>query len=136
MKGEPPLAFDFYLLARAVLDAADAGLEDIRKRDIEEMDLSPLVVREFVAGVVLREPLWLTPMLSEDGELLRLEFGELGIDVFAPTRRELQEELAEQLGMLWAEFALEADEKLSEPATELKKRLWNRTTLSAGHGAS
>lgn len=127
MKGEPPSAFDFYFLGRAVLDAADAVLE--------EMDLSPLVVREFVAGVVLREPQWLTPMLSEDGELLRLEFGELDIDVFAPTRRELQEELGEQLAMLWAEFALEADEKLSEPATELKKRLWNRTTLTAGHGA-
>ena len=107
----------------------------VRETRIEEMDLSPLVVREFVAGVVLREPLWLTPMLSEDWELLRLEFGELDIDVFAPTRRELQEELEEQLAMLWAEFALEADEKLTEPAIELKKRLWNRTTLSAGHGA-
>jgi hypothetical protein len=47
MKGEPPSAFDFCLRGRAVLDAADAGLEDIRKRDIEEMDLSPMVVREF-----------------------------------------------------------------------------------------
>jgi hypothetical protein len=124
-------------IARTLRDGEVMRSEGAKVREprVEEMDMSPLVVREFAPGVVLREPLSLTPMQSEDGELLRLEYGPLDIDVFAATRSELQEELREQLAMLWTEFALEDDEKLSGPAVELKKRLWNRTTLSAGHGA-
>ena len=135
-------------VATAVIGAVDSivkprrGVQEdwaeaarVQETRAEEMDMSPFVVRKFVVGADLREPLWLTPMLSEDGELLRLEFGELDIDVFAPTRRELQAELEEQLAMLWPEFALEADEKLSEPAIELKQRLLNRSTFSTRHGA-
>jgi len=111
-----------------VVDADDGHPRQIVEvSQIEELDLSPFVVTEFAPDVPLKEPLRLDPFLSQDQQLLRLEYAELDIDVFAPTRGELLNELREQLAMLWMEFAEEADENLSEPAVQLKSRLINLT---------
>ena len=98
---------------------------------IEELDLSPFVVTEFVPNVPLLEPLRLEPILTEDQQLLRLQNEELDIDVFAPTRTELLHELRGQIAMLWQEFALEDDEALSAPAQALKQRLLSLTYRSS-----
>ncbi len=90
---------------------------------IEELDLSPFVVTDFVAGIPLAEPLRLDPVLSEDQQLIRLQNELLDIDVFAPTRGELLNELRSQLDMLWVEYAQEHDDALSAPAQSLKRRL-------------
>jgi hypothetical protein len=90
---------------------------------IEDLDLSPFVVTEFVPGVTLRQPFRLEPFLSDDEQLLRLEHRELDIDVFAPTRSELLSELREQLAMLWHEYASEDDDALSSAARQLKQSL-------------
>lgn len=89
----------------------------------EPPNLSPLMVSEFVPDVPLTQVLQLKPLLGNKGRMLRLEHADLGIDVFAPTRRELWNELRDQLSMLWTEYALAAGENLSEPALQLKGRL-------------
>jgi len=93
---------------------------------IEELDLSPFVVNELVAGVALAQPLRLDPFLSDDQQLLRLQDENLDIDVFAHTRGELLQELRDQLAMLWEEYAQEQDEALSEPARALKYAVLSR----------
>lgn len=100
---------------------------------IEELDLSPFVIAEFAPGVPFREPLRLDPMLSEDQQLIRLENPALDIDVFAPTRAGLLNELRSQLEMLWHEYAQEQDEALSGPAQALKRRLLALAENSATH---
>lgn len=90
---------------------------------IEDLDLSPFVVAEFAPGVVLHQPLRLEPFLSDDEQLLRLQYSELDIDVFAPTRTELLGELREQLAMLWSEYAREEDSALSTASRQLKQTL-------------
>jgi hypothetical protein len=63
------------------------------------------------------------PTYDETGELLCLEHEPIGIHVFADTREELLAELAEQVCMLWDEYACEDDEKLTPAAIQLKKKL-------------
>ena len=113
-----------------VVDAEDGHPRQIVEvSHIEELDLSPFVVTEFMPKVPLTAPLRLEPFLSDDEQLLRLAHEELDIDVFAPTRGELLNELREQLAMLWTEYALEEDENLSDPARQLKARLLKLTNL-------
>ena len=85
--------------------------------------MAPIVITEFAPGVALRQPLRLEPFLSDDEQLLRLQHPELDIDVFAPTRTELLNELREQLAMLWSEYAREEDAALSTAARQLKQTL-------------
>ena len=65
----------------------------------------------------------LCPAYDETGELLCLEYKPLGIHVFANCRKELNAELAEQICMLWDEYACEGDENLTPAAIQLKKNL-------------
>lgn len=65
----------------------------------------------------------LHPTLDETGELLCLEYERLGIHVFAETREELLAELAEQICMLWDEYACEDDKNLTDAAIQLKNNL-------------
>jgi hypothetical protein len=85
--------------------------------------MEPIVITEFAPGVVLHQPLRLEPFLSDDEQLLRLQYSELDIDVFAPTRTELLGELREQLAMLWSEYAREEDSALSTASRQLKQTL-------------
>jgi len=55
--------------------------------------------------------------------ILCIEYERLGIHVFADTREELVAELAEQICMLWDEYACEDDENLARAAIRLKKNL-------------
>jgi len=65
----------------------------------------------------------LCPAYDETGELLCLEYEPIGIHVFADTREELLAELAEQICMLWDEYACEDDGNLTPAAIRLKRNL-------------
>jgi hypothetical protein len=103
----------------------------------EELNLSPFVLESvpLTQGVLkLKNKLPLQPTLSESGELLELEHKALQIDVFAPTRELLWQELMEQLRMLWQEYAEAPIEELSPPAQELRAKL--RAAMEVvSHGA-
>jgi len=105
--------------------------------DIRDLDLSTLVldtVRH--SGLTLKAvpALSFEPTLDESKQLLCIEHGELGIDVYAPTRETLLAELHEQLAMLWREYAQASDDELDAPARLLKQALRARFT-EAAHAA-
>ncbi|MEQ8820836.1 MAG: hypothetical protein RLY93_11380 [Sumerlaeia bacterium] len=77
----------------------------------------------------LKEPLVLRPLLSESGHLLSLEYDELQIDVFAPTREALWAELLEQVRMLWIEYGEAEESELSPPALRFREVLRSRIVL-------
>ncbi len=115
---------DLIQVTGQVVDADDGHPRQIVEVSrIEELDLSPFVITELEEGVTLIKPLRLEPFLSDDEQLLRLEHPDLDIDVFAHTRTDLWNELRGQLGMLWQEYGMEDDDRLSGPALSLKLQL-------------
>ncbi len=114
--------------------AAPRGLESIRglieqvtEKEQNDRDLSPLELSEVeFAGVRLRlrAPVRLTPVLGEDNpQFLSIEEPRLGLNVFAGTVNDLMDEVAEDLVVVWKQFALAGDGELSPKALELKHRL-------------
>lgn len=103
---------------------------------VEPIDLSPLTFsRVEWAGrvLVLRRPLVLEPRMDEDsGQFYILTSTELGIDVFARTRDELSEELAEQLLFQWDTYAKESPNRLSRGAQRLREALLARVHEEVG----
>jgi len=65
----------------------------------------------------------LQPSYDETGQLLCLKHDPIGIHVFAETRQELLTELAEQICMLWDEYACEDNKNLTPAAIQLKNKL-------------
>lgn len=89
---------------------------------LQSIALSEVALRPG-ATLHFREPLVLFPRLSESGDYLLAEHPRLHVDVFAETREGLLSELHEQVRMLWAEYALEDEENLADPAIALR-RAW------------
>lgn len=96
-------------------------------QSITDLDMSPFEVREFDAAdsrLRFRLPLVLTPDLdAETQQWLVLRNTEIGIDVFAKTRDDLEEELYSQLKLLWLEYGREDDPQLSPDAQLLRRNL-------------
>lgn len=96
----------------------------------EPVDLSPMIFSTVTwAGRTLRlhRPLVLTPTRDEESnQLYILTDQELGIDVFAPTRDQLADELAEQLLFQWDTYAQEQPDRLSRGARRLRQALLAR----------
>jgi hypothetical protein len=100
---------------------ADAG-----SLEIEALDLSPIELsRVEYAGrkLTIAPPLRVVPVLDESEQLLTALDAQIGLDVFAPTRKELLEEVSEQLVFLWDTYALSSDDDLTESAQKLKSNL-------------
>jgi hypothetical protein len=117
-----------------VLDDDDEPKRIIDVVSICDLDTSPITLQEVpFRGGALRfgSALELRPEMTEFRQLLFLEHEPLGINVHAPTRDELVEEVYEQIRMLWIEYATENDEHLSPPALALKTRLLNHITETA-----
>lgn len=94
--------------------------------DINNLDLTPFtigLVRHGDRILKTRNSLVIEPTLDDDKQYICLSLEDLGIDVFAHTRERLAEEFAEQLAMLWDEYAMEADECLDPSALSLKSAL-------------
>ncbi len=68
-------------------------------------------------------PLELTPEFDETTQLYCIEKPELGIDVYAYTRDQLDLELREQIAFLWDTYAMAADEELTGAALAVKQNL-------------
>jgi len=107
-------------------DEEDRPTKIIDVEDIREVDLSPfrVVIIEF-KDLVLRfqEPLILDPYLDESKQLICLSEPRLGIDVFAYSRDELENELSEQIAFLWEDYAKGDEAEMTTQAVELKQCL-------------
>lgn len=97
------------------------------KQSICPLSFSPFEVNEVQhEGLRLRfkEPLRLQPRLYPDNpKFVRVEDPSLGLDAFAGTVGGLLDELAEDLAVLWKNYAMTPDSNLSPKALELKGRL-------------
>lgn len=80
---------------------------------------------EYRGRALLIEPLLtLTPLLDEESKQLFVATDEsLGLHVYAPTRDQLVDEVAEQLMFLWDTFGCGSSERLTEDARQLRTRL-------------
>ncbi len=93
----------------------------------EVVNLSPMAFERIDYNgrvLVLDPPLTITPFLEED--LYVLTEDSLGLHVFAQTREQLAEEVAEQLVFSWHTYALEAPEHLTASARQLRDALRRR----------
>ena len=89
-----------------------------------------------VGNLVLKakQSIILESATDETKQLICVTNAELGIDAFARMRDALVSELNEQIGMLWWEYALAADDDLDGVAIKMKQALL--TTFSeVGRGA-
>jgi hypothetical protein len=120
-----------------IMDENDLPKKIINVESIEEVDLSPFYLLSIVhAGRTFEfgKPLELTPELDESQQLYCLEKPELGIDVYAYTRDQLDVELKEQIAFLWDAYAQAADEELTGAAIVVKQNLL--TVLREATGAA
>ncbi|MBK9441317.1 MAG: hypothetical protein IPN53_08375 [Comamonadaceae bacterium] len=109
-----------------VLDDAGAPKKITNVNDIRELDLSPLVVDTIKVGKLVlkaKQGITLEPTTDETKQLICVTHADLGIDAFARTRDALVSELNEQIGMLWQEYALAADDDLDGVAIKMKQAL-------------
>ena len=97
---------------------------------VEPLDLSPMTFDQIVWGshrLKIDPPLSLDPTMDEEsGQLYVLSDEGLGIHVFAQTREQLADELAEQLIFQWDAYARESPDRLTPPARRLRDALRTR----------
>jgi hypothetical protein len=111
-----------------------AKANDTARRDevlrAEPIDLSPMVFDRIEwrgRQLEIDPPLVLEPTLDEEsGQLYTVIDQDLGIDVFATSREQLVEELAEQLLFAWDAYARGAPENLTSAARRLRDALLSR----------
>ncbi|GHT13308.1 hypothetical protein FACS1894170_09150 [Planctomycetales bacterium] len=94
----------------------------VRSNDLEDFCLTSFSVGDGNEKV-LKEPLILTPKLTESRQYLALQKLDWGIDVIAQTRDELLEELKAELRYLWNHCAELPDEQLGKTMREHKHNL-------------
>lgn len=108
-------------------DGSPKRLTDVTS--VVPVDLSPIPISVFsvdssTIGIADGQPIILSPKLDEEShQVFVVEDESLGLDVFASTRDELVSEVQSQLAVLWREYALEDDSKLTDSAIALKQRL-------------
>lgn len=95
-----------------------------------QLDRTPLEFHRVQRqGRVLRidPPLSVIPLLDKEAEdFLIAEEAEIGLQVFAPSRALLEEEIVRQLFFLWDEYVRESAEKLTPSARQLQESLRKR----------
>ncbi len=109
-----------------IMDENDLPKKIINVESIDDVDLSPFYLQHIEYNGRLFEfvkPLELTPEMDETEQLYCLEKSQLGIDVFAYTRDQLDHELKEQIAFLWDTYARATDEELTGAALTLKHNL-------------
>ena len=100
------------------------------------IDVSPIVVRWIVfdTGEYIAEPpLRFEVSFDAEAALFDLE-GDFGVILCAETRDELEDLLADTLGLQWDEYALAGPDALSPKAQELRLELLQRYIPASGGG--
>jgi hypothetical protein len=109
-------------------DGSARKLTDVSR--IEVVDLAPLTFERVSSGkmtLLIAPPLTLTPHLDDDTkQLYEVSDESLNLLASAYTRSELADEVAEQLCVLWTEYAQEVEERLTPTAQLLGSRLRSR----------
>lgn len=120
----------FQVTGQFVLDVEGHSKQLTDVRSIEPVDLSPVELAEIEADgtrLLLDPPLLITPHLDPDEEQhFVASIDELGLTLGGRTRDALFEDLAEQLSFVWREYALAAEDELTEDAQELRRKLLAR----------
>lgn len=119
---------------QVVLGEDDQPKEIVEVRDIREVDLSPIELREFriPAGLLrFRKPRWAEVALDESQQLLMLRSKDIGLDLHATTRDALLEVLPEHLSVLFQQFTSAPDDRLTMPARTLKAALLDSIEIVA-----
>jgi hypothetical protein len=115
---------------RFTLDRTGHPTKLSRVTRVEPIDLSPMSfdrIEWHGRQLVFDPPLTLEPTMDEEsGQLYILTDKELGIDVFAQTRENVIDELAEQLVFQWDSYAREVPERLTPGARRLREALLKR----------
>lgn len=97
---------------------------------IEAVDLSPMTFERLEyqdRALEFLEPLTLVPALDEESsQYYELRDETLDLFVYAPSREQLADELAEQLFMLWDEFAQAPPDHLTLAAQRVRLELLDR----------
>ena len=109
-----------------IMDENDLPKKIINVENIEEVDFSTFYLQTIEHSgrtFEFSKPLELTPELDETQQLYCLEKPELGIDVYAYTRDQLDLELREQIAFLWDTYAMAANEELTGAAIVVKQNL-------------
>ncbi len=98
--------------------------------NIAPIDFSPMIFSQvnYEGRYLTIDPaLVLNPLLDDEARQVYVALEpSLGIHVFAPTRDQLADELAEQLFFLWDNYAKERPEKLTADAQQLQQALLAR----------
>ncbi len=108
------------------LDAQGTPVKVVETTDIRPVDLEPILLTSFTVGnrrVEAQKAITLTPQLDDTEQMFLLEDEAIGLDLVAETRAELDEVLQHELKLLWRDYALAPDEKLTKGARALKDRL-------------
>jgi hypothetical protein len=111
---------------RVIMDDDGHPRRIVEVEQIQELDLSPFTTEDVECGSLVLHPrrrLDIRPSVSEDEQLVRIEYPPWGLDVFASTRAELYGEFREQIAMLWVEYATADDVALSDAAVKVKRCL-------------
>lgn len=88
--------------------------------------MTTITITNFISGahhLKAKEPLVFEVLYDEDAELYFLRDNPLGIQLSAGNHSELLNDIFEELDVLWRNYALEEDDKLTPAARELKRDL-------------
>lgn len=121
------------VIGTVIRDENDFPQEIRDVENIRQVDLSPFFVREFRwDGLVLKpaktSEFTFRPELDESSQLMCIVREELGLDVHAYTREELDEEMNAQMAFLWTTYAQGPPERMTERARQLRARLLDLLT--------
>ena len=120
----------FQVTGQFVLDDSGHPKQLTDVRSFEPINLTTGLVDVFDCDgqtIVVDPPVEITPALDPDTlQWFAASVPELNIEASGRTREELFDDVIEQLRFLWQEYACDGDEKLSEDAIELKRRLLAR----------
>ena len=98
-------------------------------------ETAPVTLKEFESDgqtIQLKNSLVLYPLPDETGQYLWVREKGLGLDVYAPTRAALVNEIKSELAFLWEEYALSDDDGLTPDARALKQNLLAAMEASNG----
>ena len=90
------------------------------------IDESPIIISEFEKDnkrFKFHKQIQLLPHIDDTKQLYQLEYLDLGLDIVVFTRSELEDEIKEQISLLWYEYAEEDNKNLTNDAISLKNKL-------------